>query len=99
MLLTGTVWAAGPAATATTPTPPTQAARSAPQTTAPAPSADCARPARRQARMLDEGFIDEGVLEGTDLLEEGLEIGGLTTDQMVTKFGHDLFDAFMRYWL
>lgn len=85
-----------------------QAAQSAPQgqpaAPAAAPAVECTPaaapqpPARRKAAMLDQGLIDEGVLEGTELLEEGLEIGGLTTDQMVTKFGHDLFDTFIRYW-
>lgn len=46
----------------------------------------------------DRDFIDAGVLEGADMLEGGLEIGGILTDETVTKFGHDLFDAFNRYW-
>jgi hypothetical protein len=43
-------------------------------------------------------FIDSGVLEGEDTLENGLEIGGLLVDDTVTKFGHELFDAFNRAW-
>lgn len=46
----------------------------------------------------DLDFIDAGVLEGADMLEGGLEIGGILTDETVTKFGHDLFDAFNRHW-
>ncbi|WP_295451040.1 CsgE family curli-type amyloid fiber assembly protein [uncultured Thiodictyon sp.] len=98
VLLTATAAAATKAQT-----PPTQATKPAPQGQAgkpgaAAPAAECAKPARPQARLLDDGLIDQGVLEGTDLMEQGLEIGGLTTDQMVTKFGHDLFDAFILYW-
>lgn len=43
-------------------------------------------------------FIDTGVLEGTDILEQGLEIAGILTDDMVSRFGHELFDVFNRHW-
>jgi hypothetical protein len=46
----------------------------------------------------DRDFIDTGVLEGTDVMESGLEIGGLLVDDTVTKFGHQLFDVFNRAW-
>ena len=46
----------------------------------------------------DRDFIDTGVLEGTDILEGDLEIGGLLTDDTLTKFGHQLFDVFNRAW-
>jgi curli production assembly/transport component CsgE len=41
-----------------------------------------------------QDFIDVGVLESPQLMEEGLEMGGIVTDDTVTRFGHDLFDAF-----
>jgi hypothetical protein len=46
----------------------------------------------------EQDFIDQGVLEGNDLAEGGLEVGGLLNDDTVSKFGHDLFDAFNKYW-
>ena len=46
----------------------------------------------------EQDFLDQGVLESNDLMEGGLEIGGLLNDDMVSKFGHELFDVFTRYW-
>jgi hypothetical protein len=46
----------------------------------------------------DRDFIDTGVLEGTDVLEGDLEIGGLLVDDTISRIGHDLFDAFNRSW-
>jgi hypothetical protein len=46
----------------------------------------------------EQDFIDQGVLESNDLMEGGLEIGGLLNDDMVSKFGHELFDVFNKYW-
>lgn len=46
----------------------------------------------------DRDFIDTGVLEGADVLEGDLEIGGLLTDDTQSKFGHQLFDVFNRAW-
>lgn len=63
----------------------------------PAPQGNAPATGRFAPRM-DNDFIDAGVLEGADILENGLEIGGILTDETVTKFGHDLFDAFNRYW-
>lgn len=71
-----------------------QAAESRSGTAAPAyPAARVPAPA-----MSDPDLIDAGVLESADTLESGLEIGGLLADDTITKFGHDLFDAFNRYW-
>ncbi|WP_139556086.1 CsgE family curli-type amyloid fiber assembly protein [Methylotetracoccus oryzae] len=60
-----------------------------------APSAKPQVPARPAPH---EDFIDEGVLESDSGLEGGLEIQGLMTDQTVTKFGHEFFDAFTHAW-
>ena len=46
----------------------------------------------------NEDQIDSGVLEGNDVMEGGLEISGLMSDETLTKFGHDFFDAFHRAW-
>lgn len=46
----------------------------------------------------EQDFLDQGVLESNDLMEGGLEIGGLLNDDMVSKFGHELFDVFNKYW-
>lgn len=52
-----------------------------------------------QSAPVDErDFIDTGMMEGADMLEGGLEIGGMLTDETVTRFGHDLFEAFNRSW-
>jgi curli production assembly/transport component CsgE len=57
------------------------------------------KPAVQSAPIIDaQDFIDTGVMEGSDMLEEGLEIGGMLTDDTVTRFGHDLFDAFNSAW-
>ena len=86
--------------------PPAAPANAQPNSAQPAPQADCAQPAeapppapaKAPSALNDTDFIDQGVLEGTELLEGGLEVSGLTTDEMLTKFGHDLFDAFIKYW-
>ena len=46
----------------------------------------------------EQDFLDQGVLESNDFVEGGLEIGGLLNDDMVSKFGHELFDVFTKYW-
>jgi curli production assembly/transport component CsgE len=56
------------------------------------------KPAVTVPEANDRDFIDTGVLEGTDVMESGLEIGGLLVDDTVTKFGHQLFDVFNRAW-
>ena len=56
------------------------------------------QPATKQAPTENKDFVDVGVEEGADMLEGGLEIGGMLTDDTVTRFGHDLFDAFNRAW-
>ncbi len=57
------------------------------------------KPAVQSAPIVDaQDFIDTGVMEGSDMMEEGLEIGGMLTDDTVTRFGHDLFDAFNSAW-
>ena len=105
---------ATPAVATPTPATPAESAPTAapanaqPESNQPAPQADCAKPAeppppapvpaKVPSALNDTDFIDQGVLEGTELLEGGLEVSGLTTDEMVTKFGHDLFDAFIKYW-
>lgn len=76
------------------------AGKSAPVSSTPQPSSRQSNgPATgRSAPPMDNDFIDAGVLEGVDTVEGGLEIGGILTDETVTKFGHELFDAFNRYW-
>jgi hypothetical protein len=93
---------------AATPAPNAESApdNAQPEPNQPAPQADCVRPAeppppapaKAPSALNDTDFIDQGVLEGTELLEGGLEVSGLTTDEMLSKFGHDLFDAFIKYW-
>ena len=43
-------------------------------------------------------FIDNGVLENDSPLPDSLEISGILTDSTVTRFGHELFDAFNKHW-
>jgi curli production assembly/transport component CsgE len=55
-------------------------------------------PAKQSAQPASGDLIDSGVLEGNELIEGNLEISGLMSDETVTKFGHDFFDAFHRAW-
>ena len=43
-------------------------------------------------------FIDNGVLEDNSALPDSLGISGILTDSTVSRFGHELFDAFNRSW-
>lgn len=65
------------------------------QIAAPSGKSAAAAPVRES---MDRDFIDTGVMEGTDMLEGDLEIGGLLTDDTLTKVGHQLFDVFNRAW-
>jgi curli production assembly/transport component CsgE len=64
--------------------------------TQPAKAQNKPQPASRSAG--DNDWIDSGVLEGNELIEGNLEISGLMSDETVTKFGHEFFDAFHRAW-
>jgi hypothetical protein len=57
-----------------------------------------AKAAPQSVPSADQDFLDQGVLESNDFVEGGLEIGGLLNDDMVSKFGHELFDVFTKYW-
>lgn len=74
---------------------PTTAPCAAPRTQAShVPPTSAGTPSRPQAAPDD--LLDQGVLENPD--EHSLNITGMMTDETVTKFGHDFFDAFIKAW-
>ena len=50
------------------------------------------------SQVSNSDFIDHGVLESDSALGDTLEIAGILTDDTVTRFGHELFDAFNKSW-
>lgn len=76
----------------------TKAAASHKATGQPAKGAHQNVPPAKPVPAGEQDFLDQGVLESNDLMEGGLEIGGLLNDDMVSKFGHELFDVFNKYW-
>ncbi len=50
------------------------------------------------SQLSNSDFIDNGVLESDSALGDTLEISGILTDDTVTRFGHELFDAFNKSW-
>ena len=56
------------------------------------------QPVKPSAPPANDDLIDSGVLEGNEMMEGGLEISGMMSDETTTKFGHEFFDAFHRAW-
>ena len=58
----------------------------------------CSSGRQKKHQPSPNAFVDGGVLEGGDFIENGSEIAGLMADETMTKFGHEFFDAFVASW-
>ncbi len=50
------------------------------------------------SQLSNSDFIDNGVLESDSVLADSLEIAGILSDDTLTRFGHELFEAFNKSW-